>query len=407
MKLVRKGSQLFSKLVERNFCFKRKISKKVSKIIEDVRLRGDSAVIEYTKSFDKVKLTSKTLKITEEEINSSFSSLDSSLILSLKTAIDNVFKFYRQQLPKKFKLKTEEGKKIEEVFLPLEKVGIYIPAGQSPLVSSVYMSAIPAIVAGVKQIILVSPPTFNGSINPYILATASLLKIKDIYKVGGAQAISALAFGTDTIPKVDKIVGPGNEYVTEAKRQVFGIVDIDMLAGPTELVVVAGRKANPEYILKDLQAQTEHRLSIGIVITLSKTLSKQLRKVNLPSVYLIEAKNLEEAVNLVNKISPEHLEIMLKDWRSFLKKLRHAPAVFLGDYSPVALGDYLAGPSHVLPTGGSARFFSGLSVYDFLKRVHLVYYSKKALLKDSQALEKIASLEKMEKHIESVKVRLK
>jgi len=407
MKLVRKDSQLFSKLVERNFCFKRKISKKVSKIIDDVKLRGDSAVIEYTKNFDKVKLTSKALKITEEEINSSFSSLDSSLILSLKTAIDNVFKFYRQQLPKKFKLKTEEGKKIEEIFLPLERVGIYIPAGQSPLVSSVYMSAIPAIVAGVKQIILVSPPTFNGSINPYILATASLLKIKDIYKVGGAQAISALAFGTETIPKVDKIVGPGNEYVTEAKRQVFGIVDIDMLAGPTELVVVAGRKANPEYIVKDLQAQTEHRSGIGIVITLSKSLSKQLRKVNLPSTYLIEAKNLEEAVNLVNKISPEHLEIMLKDWRSFLKKLRNAPAVFLGDYSPVALGDYLAGPSHVLPTGGSARFFSGLSVYDFLKRTHLVYYSKKALLKDSQALEKIASLEKMEKHIESVKVRLK
>jgi len=407
MKLVKKDSQLFHKLLERNTSFKKKISKRVSKIVEDVRLRGDSALIEYTKKFDKVKLSSKNLKVTEEEINASFQGLDSSLILALKTAIENMFRFYKKQVPKRIKLKTEEGKKIEEFAIPLERVGIYIPGAQAPLVSSVYMCAIPAIVAGVKQIVLASPPTFRGSINPYVLATASLLKIKNIYKVGGAQAIASLAFGTETIPKVDKIVGPGNEYVTEAKRQVFGIVDIDMLAGPSELLIVAGRKANPEYIIKDLEAQIEHTSAIGIIITLSKTLAKQLRKVNIPRAYLIEANNLEEAVDLVNKFSPEHLELMLKNWRSFVKKLRNAPAVFLGDYSPVALGDYIAGPSHVLPTGGTARFFSGLSVYDFLKRIHLISYSKKAFVKDSQALEKIADLENMKKHIESIKIRFK
>jgi len=389
-----------------NCKIKKRVSKKVSEIVSNVRARGDSALIEYTKKFDKVRLTAKDLRVSEREINASFQDIDSSLILALKSAIENVSKFYRKQLPKNFKIKTEEGKKIEERFIPIEKVGIYIPGGQAPLVSSVYMCAIPAIVAGVRDIVMVSPPNSKGFINSYILATASLLKIKEIYKVGGAQAIASLAFGTETIPKVDKIVGPGNEYVTEAKRQVFGTVGIDMLAGPSEVAIVAGRKANAEYIIKDLEAQIEHKSGTGIVITLSQAIYNNLRKVNIPCAYLVKAKNLDEAANIINKLAPEHLEVMLRDSAKFVRKLRHSGAVFLGDYSAVVLGDYIAGPSHVLPTGATARFFSGLSVYDFLKRMHIISYPKKAAVKDFEAMQKIAALEGMNKHIESLKVRI-
>ncbi|MFC1514387.1 histidinol dehydrogenase [Candidatus Omnitrophota bacterium] len=406
MKVVKPNSKDFKKLILRNGTINRRIAVTVAQIVDDVRLRGDSALADYTKKFDKVKIQPRDLRVSEREINSSFQNLDSSIILALKAAMDNVTKFYRRQMPKNFKLKTGDGRRVEERFIPIERVGIYIPGGQAPLVSSVYMCAIPAIVSGVKEIVLVSPPDASGYINPYILATASLLKIKEVYKVGGAQAIAALAQGTDSIPKVDKIVGPGNEYVTEAKRQLFGIVGIDMLAGPSEVVIVAGRKANGEYIIKDLEAQTEHRSGLGVVITLSKALFKQLRKVNIPKAYLVQAKNLDEAAALVNRIAPEHLEVMLSSSAKFIKKLTHAGAVFIGDYTPVPLGDYIAGPSHVLPTGTTARFFSGLSVYDFLKRTHIISYSKKTLIRDFEALEKIASLEGMKKHIESVRVRI-
>ncbi|MBN2120136.1 MAG: histidinol dehydrogenase [Candidatus Omnitrophica bacterium] len=406
MKVIKANSKSFRKIVDRNGNIKRRISKKVSRIIDDIRVKKDLGLIEYTKKFDKVKLQPRDLQVSEREINASFQDLDSSLILSLKAVMENLFKFYRRQSPKNFKFKTEDGTKIEERYMPLERVGIYIPGGQAPLVSSVYMCGVPAIVAGVKEIVVASPPDSRGFINPYILATASILKIKEVYKVGGAQAIAGLALGTETIAKVDKIVGPGNEYVTEAKRQLFGVAGIDMLAGPSEVVIVAGRKANPEYIIKDLEAQTEHRSGLGIVITLSKSLFKQLRKTNIRNAYLISVKNLEEAIYLVNKIAPEHLEVMLRSSAKFIKKLRHCGAVFLGDYSPVSLGDYVAGPSHVLPTGGTARFFSGLSVYDFLKRTHVVSYSKKALVKDFEALEKVANLEGMKKHIDSVKIRI-
>ena len=406
MKVIRANSKNFQKLVERNCITKKRVSKKVSEIIETVRTRRSQAVVEYTKKFDRVKMTTKDLRVSEREINASFGGLDSSLILALKTAMDNVFRFYRKQVPKNFKLKSEEGLKVEEKFVPIERVGIYIPGGQAPLVSSVYMCAIPAIIAGVKEIVLASPPDRNGFLNPYILATASILRIKEIYKMGGAQAIAALSLGTETILKVDKVVGPGNEYVTEAKRQLFGVTGVDLLAGPSEVVIVAGRKANIQYIVKDLEAQTEHRKGLGVVITLSKSLFKQLKKCNIPGAYLIGVNNLDEAADLVNKLAPEHLELMLRASGKFIKKVKHSGAIFVGDYSPVVLGDYIAGPSHVLPTGATSRFFSGLSVHDFFKRIHIVSYSKKALVRDFEALEKIASLENMKKHIESVRARL-
>ena len=384
---------------------KNKISEKVSKIIREVCENGDNALIEYTRKFDKVKALPRELKISESEISAAFNELDSSLISAFKLAIDNVTKFYKQQIPKTNRIKENSGKTLSNRYVPLERVGVYVPAGTAPLVSSVYMAVIPALVAGVKEVVLASPPTKDKSLNPFILAMASLLKIKEIYRVGGAQAIAALACGTKTIKKVDKIVGPGNDFVTEAKRQLFGEVGIDMLAGPSEVVVLASKDANIDYIVSDLESQIEHYNGTGIVITNSRKVIRELRKRKVSGVAL-RVKNLDKGCEAVNRIAPEHLEILTKKPSSLVKKIKNAGAIFLGENSPVALGDYTAGPSHVLPTGGSARSFSCLSVRDFLKEIHVISYTKKALQEEAQVLEKIANLEGMTKHIESVKKRL-
>ena len=385
---------------------KRQVVEQVTKILKEVRERGDEAVLEYTQKFDKVKLKPKELKVTESEISAAFNELNSQIISAIKIAIENVYEFHKALLPKPFlKIKKEEGKILGIRYVPLKRVGIYVPAGSAPLISSVYMCAIPAQTAGVKEIVLVSPPTKDKSINPFILATASMLKIKEIYKIGGAQAIAALAYGTKTIKKVDKIIGPGNEYVMEAKRQVFGEVDIDLLAGPSEILIIASKNANLDYILSDLEAQAEHYKGLVMVVTTSKKIANNLRKKKLNG-FVVRVRNLEEAVKVANIIAPEHVEIFTKNPTVLLKKIENAGAVFLGENTPVALGDYLAGPSHVLPTHGTAKFFSGLSVRDFLKEIHFVSYSKKALKKQFPALSEIASLEGMRKHIESVERRL-
>lgn len=404
MRVVRNLDSLEKILLKRR-ARKNTISERVSKIIKSVRERGDEALVEYTKKFDKVKVSTRELQVSETEISAAFNELDSSLITSLKCVIDNVTKFYKRQLPKSQRFKESNGKVLINRFMPLERVGIYIPAGTAPLVSSVYMSVIPALVAGVKEIILVSPPQKDKSINPFILAVASLLKIKKIYRVGGAQAIAALGCGTKTIKKVDKIVGPGNEFVTEAKRQLFGEVSIDMLAGPSEVVIFASKNANVDYIIADLESQIEHHNGLGILITNSRKIIREVRKRKVPGLVL-RVRNVDVACEAINRIAPEHLEIITKKPLSVLKKIKNAGAIFLGENTPVALGDYTAGPSHVLPTGGSARFFSALSVREFLKEVHIVSYTKKALQEEADVLEKIASLEGMTKHIESVKKRL-
>jgi len=377
----------------------------VAKILKEVRERGDEAVVEYTQRFDKVKLKIKDLRVSETEISAAFNELNSEIISAIKTAIENITKFQKALLPKSIRIKREDGKVLGTKFVPLKRIGIYVPAGSAPLVSSVYMCAIPAEVAGVKEIVLVSPPTKEKSINPFILATAAMLKIKEIYKIGGAQAIAVLAYGTKTIKKVDKIVGPGNEYVVEAKRQVFGEVDIDLLAGPSEVLIIASKNANLDYILSDLEAQAEHYKGLVMVVTTSKKIANSLRRKKLNG-FVVRVRNLEEAVKVANIIAPEHIEIFAKNPKSLLKKIENAGAVFLGENTPTALGDYLAGPSNVLPTQGSARFSSGLSVEDFLKEIHFVSYTKKALQKESVALLKLASLEGMKKHMESVKRRL-
>jgi len=385
---------------------KNNITEKVSKVLKDVCERQDDALLEYTKKFDKVKLLPKQLKVSEGEISAAFNELDSSIITSFKLAIDNVTKFYKKEAPQYIKrIKEANGKILINRYVPLERVGVYVPAGTAPLISTVYMSVIPAIVAGVKEIVLATPPRKDKSVNPFILAVTSLLKIKEIYRIGGAQAIAALSFGTKSIKRVDKIVGPGNEFVTEAKRQVFGRVDIDMLAGPSEVVIVASRGANIDYIIADLEAQIEHHNGMGIVVTNSAKIIKELRKKKIKG-FALRVKYLEEACEVVNEIAPEHLEIFTKKPAKILRKIKNAGAIFLGENTPTALGDYTAGPSHVLPTGGSARFFSSLSTKEFLKEIHIISYTKKALQEEAVVLEKIASLEGMQKHIESVKKRL-
>ncbi len=406
MKIIRfKNHAQLEKVYNRGFSKSVKVVEKVNQIVEDVRVLGDEAVLKYTRKFDKVKLLPKQLKVSETEISGAYQNITPNFVSSLKVVIENVNRFYKRTLRKSWKMRCADGTILGENYEPIEKVGVYIPAGTAPLVSTVYMTVLPAKIAGVKKIVLVSPPDKNGFINPHILVVADLLKVDEIYRVGGAQAIASLAYGTKTIPKVDKIVGPGNVFVSEAKRQVFGTVDIDMIAGPTELVIIANRHSDPKFIIADLKAQAEHAQGTAILITNSKSLAKYIKS-QTPDVNgcIIITRNLDQAVEINNRIAPEHLELMVKDLK-LVKKVKNAGAIFLGSYSPTAVGDYVAGPSHVLPTNGTARFFSGLSVADFMKSIHVIGFSKKSLENMRGPLEKIATIEGLSAHLESVKVR--
>ena len=406
MKIIRFTSKKLEKIYNRGLVRNRRVEEKVKQIIDDVRIFGDEALIKYTKKFDGVKLVPKQLKVSEIEISGAYQSISPNFVSSLKVIIENVNRFYRKVLKKSWRMKDADGVILGENYTPLEKVGVYIPAGTAPLVSTVYMTVLPAKIAGVKKIALISPPDKQGYINPHILVVANLLKVDEIYRVGGAQGIAALAYGTKTIPRVDKIVGPGNIYVSEAKRQVFGLVDIDMIAGPTELVIIANRYSESKFIIADLKAQAEHAKGLAILITNSKTLARQvMAQLEGVNGFIILTKNLAQATEIANKIAPEHLEILVKNPKRIMRRITNAGAIFLGPYSPVAVGDYVAGPSHVLPTQGTARFFSGLSVFDFVKSSHIISYSKKALEKVKEPLEKIATIEGLGKHLDSVKVR--
>ncbi len=406
MKIIRFNSiKQLEKIYNRGFVKSRRVEDKVKQIVEDVRLLGDEAVLKYTKKFDQVKISVKQLRVCEREISGAYQNITPNFVSSLKVIIENINRFYRKELKKSWKMKDGDGLVLGENYQPMDKVGVYIPAGTAPLVSTVYMTVLPAKIAGVKKIVLISPPDKNGFINPHILVVADLLKVDEIYRVGGAQGIAALAFGTKTIPKVDKIVGPGNMYVSEAKRQVFGYVDIDMIAGPTELVIIANRTSDPKFIIADLKAQAEHAGGLAILITNSKALAKYVKSQLNINGSIILTKNFEQAAEISNLIAPEHLEILVKNPQRLVKLIKSAGAVFLGPYSPTAVGDYVAGPSHVLPTAGTARFFSGLSVSDFIKSIHIISYSKKALEKVKEPLEKIAGIEGLSQHSDSVKVR--
>jgi histidinol dehydrogenase len=406
MRIIRFPSKKLENIYNRRFQRSRRVEERVRKIIEDVRLFGDDALIKYTKKFDGVKLLPRQLKVSDIEISGAYQNISPNFISSLKVVIENINRFYRKTPRKSWRMKDSDGVILGENYLPLNKVGIYIPAGTAPLVSSVYMTVLPAKIAGVKKIVLISPPDEQGHINPHILVVADLLKVDEIYRVGGAQGIAALAYGTKTVPCVDKIVGPGNVYVSEAKRQVFGVVGIDMIAGPTELVIIANRHSDPAFVIADLKAQAEHAKGLAILITNSKSLAREVKAgLDASCGFIVLTKNLEQAVEIANKIAPEHLEILVKNPQKIMKGIRNAGAIFLGPYSPVAVGDYVAGPSHVLPTNGTAGFFSGLSVFDFLKSNHIISYSKKALEKVKDPLAKISGIEGLSKHLDSVKAR--
>ena len=405
MRSIKVGSKTFDNLVNRDDKGKRRIQEKVANILKSVRAEGDNALIKFTSRFDKVDLRRRDLRVTEAEISGAYQDIKPEIVNTLKKIIRNTDKFYRNQMPRSWTIRHESGVELGEKFEPIENVGVYVPSGTVPLVSSVYMTVLPAKIAGVKKIIMVSPPNKYGSVDPHILVVANLLNVDEIYKVGGAQAIAALAFGTKTVPKVDKIVGPGNEYVTEAKRQVFGYCDIDMLAGPSEVLVIANQHANLDYLKKDLLAQSEHHKGLSILVTPSKRVFEAMHKDPEIKGYIIKVKNLDEAARVSNQIAPEHLQLMVKSPNRVLKNITNAGAIFLGQYTPVALGDYVAGPSHVLPTGGTARYSSGLNLRSFIKSSHIISYSKKALCGSAEWVREIAELEKLQKHWDSVRVR--
>jgi len=405
MKLISTTSQEWQRLCNRQLVRRRRVEDTVRTILDAVHQGGDDALVRYTRKFDKVRLTPRQLRVTEAEISGAFQHLDPKFALQLKSALQNVQAFYGRPRLKPVKMVDGDGVVLGEKFDPIERVGIYIPGGTASLVSTVYMTVIPAKRAGVKRIILATPPRKDGSVDPHILAVASLLDVDEVYRMGGAQAIAAMAFGTKTVPKVDKIVGPGNVFVAEAKRQVYGFVDVDTIAGPSEIAVIANRSSNTQYVLADLMGETEHAGGIGFLITTSKALAKMARQ-QIPGGYCVVVKNLEEAADVANRLAPEHLEIMVRQPQKLARKITHAGAIFLGPYSPVTVGDYIAGPSHVLPTGGAARMFSGLGIDDFIRRTHLITYTKKALERFREPLEQLTAIEGLPRHFDAVKVRL-
>jgi len=405
MKIISTNSQEWQRLCARQMVRRRRIEETVRNIIDDIHQRGDDALLRYTRRFDKVRITPRQLRVSEAEISGAFQHLDPKFALQLKSAIQNVQLFYGRPRLKPVKMVDGDGVVLSEKFDPIESVGIYIPGGTASLVSTVYMTVIPAKRAGVRRVILCTPPRKDGSVDPHILAVASLLDVDEVYRIGGAQAIAAMAFGTKTVPKVDKIVGPGNAFVAEAKRQVFGFVDVETIAGPSEIAIIANRYSNSQYVLADLLGETEHAGGLGFLITTSKALAK-LARTQIPGGYCVIVKNLDEAVEVANRLAPEHLEIMVRQPQKLARRITNAGAIFLGPYSPVTVGDYIAGPSHVLPTGGAARTFSGLGIDDFIRRTHVISYTKKALERFREPLERLTAIEGLPRHFDAVKARL-
>lgn len=376
------------------------IEENVKEIIEKVKKDKDKAILYFTKKFDKVDL--REIKVNQKEIEESKKFLKDEIFDSIKKAKERIEKYHKKQIPKGFKIK-EKDIEIEFKFSPVEKVGVYIPGGQVPLISTILMTIIPAKIAGVKEIYVSSPPTYNGKVHPLIVSVCSYLGVKKVFQVGGVCAISAFAFGTETIPKVDLVVGPGNKYVNTAKKLLFGKVGIDLLAGPSEVVVFSDGSGNEKFIEYDLKAQIEHRDGLGILITTDAKLGNCLSE-KIKEGYWIFVKDEKSAIEIINYISPEHLQIISKKPEIFIKNCK-AGAIFVGNYTPVAIGDYFAGPSHVLPTGKSASFSSGLSVYTFLRSYAIIKCKKSFIKKYGRYIEKLAEIEFLVEHKNSIKIR--
>ncbi len=395
----------------------------VADIVADIRTRGNAALFEYTARFDRFELSAETIKITPEEVAAAIKSCGSAQLDALQLAAKRIRAFHEKQLPEDLSYQDQDGVQLGLKWNPVDAVGMYVPGGLASYPSSVLMNAIPAKVAGVSRLVMVVP-TPDGKINPLVLAAASIADVDEIYRVGGAQAVAALAFGCQSIPPVDKIVGPGNAYVATAKRQVFGVVGIDMIAGPSEILVVADNKNDPSWIAADLLSQAEHDTSAqSILITddaefadqVSRAIDVHLQKLPRTEIAskswedygaIITVENMEHAAGLIDRIAPEHLELAIEAPEVFAENLRHAGAIFLGRYTPEALGDYIGGQNHVLPTGRSARFSSGLGVLDFMKRTTLLGVSAQSINAIGPAAVTLAEAEGLDAHALSVALRL-
>ena len=390
----------------------------VTDIISNVAQNGDKAIFEYCEKFDKAKLDS--LEVTQEEIEEAFATVDSDFIEIIKEAAENIKAFHSRQVRNSFVISEKNGVVVGQKIIPIEKVGLYVPGGTAAYPSTVLMDSIPAKIAGCSEIVMVTPPSSDGRVNPVILAAAKIAGVDRIFKVGGAQAIAALAYGTESIPKVDKIVGPGNAFVAEAKKQVFGRVSIDMIAGPSEILVVADSTSNPKHVAADLLSQAEHdKMASAVLVTdsyaLAKAVSDEL-EIQIPMLpraeiarysidnngkIIVAENNLALAIDIANEIAPEHLELCVDNSFDYLDKIKHAGSIFMGKYCPEALGDYFAGPNHTLPTSGSARFSSPLSVDDFVKKSQYIYYTESSLEKVYKKVAYFAEKEGLSAHARS------
>ena len=393
----------------------------VADIIANVRAKGDKAVLEYNKKFDKADLTA--LLVSQEEIDEAFATVEPEFLSILQQAAENIRNFHAKQVRNSFVIADKPGIVLGQKVTPIEKVGVYVPGGTAAYPSTVLMDTIPAKIAGCETIVMVTPPGADGKINPVILAAAKIAGVDLIFKVGGAQAVAALAYGTESIPKVDKIVGPGNAFVAEAKKQVFGLVSIDMIAGPSEILIVADGKSNPVHVAADLLSQAEHdKLASAVLVTdsaqLAEAVSMELEK-QIPLLpraeiarasidnngKIIVAENLMQGIEISNEIAPEHLELMVDDPFAYLDAVKHAGSIFMGRNCPEALGDYFAGPNHTLPTSGTARFSSPLSVDDFVKKSQFTYYTAGALTAVADSINYFANKEGLQAHGKSAIIR--
>lgn len=411
------NSEIFARSVP-----KTDVAGTVAEIIKNVRENGDKALFEYCEKFDKAQLSS--LAVTKEEIDEALSLVEPEFLEILEKAAKNIRKFHSRQVRNSFIINDEDGIVIGQKIIPVDRAGLYVPGGTAAYPSTVLMDAIPAKIAGCREVVMVTPPTKDGKVNPVILAAAHVAGIDRIFKVGGAQAIAALAYGTQSIPKVDKIVGPGNAFVAEAKKQVFGVVSIDMIAGPSEILIVADGKSNPSYVAADLLSQAEHdKMASAVLVTDSEELAKNVstelekqipllerREIARESIdingKIIVADTLDAAIEIANEIAPEHLELCVDNPFDKLDSIRHAGSIFMGRNCPEALGDYFAGPNHTLPTSGTAKFSSPLSVDDFIKKTQYTYYTKDALKKVAFDVAAFAKKEGLTAHAKSAVIRV-
>lgn len=396
---------------------------KVQVIVDDVKTRKDAALFEYTKNFDKFDLNASNIKVTDEEIEEAYASLDPEYIAVMEEAFENIKAYHTMQVRNSWFSTKPDGSILGQRITPISKVGVYVPGGKAAYPSSTLMNIVPALVAGCERIVMITPPNSEGKVNAGTLAAAKIAGIREIYKAGGAQAIAALAYGTESVPKVDKIVGPGNIFVALAKKAVYGYVSIDSIAGPSEILVLADETANPKFIAADLMSQSEHdEMASGILITTSEEVAskvqehidefmktavrKEILEKSLNNYgYILIAENMDDAVDAANDIASEHLEILTKDPFNTMTKVKNAGAIFLGEYSSEPLGDYFAGPNHVLPTNGTAKFFSPLSIDDFIKKSSVINYSYEALEKAHKKIEMFAEREGLDAHANSIRCR--